>query len=446
MHTKVLKKNTMKKIKLIYDVSVILLGEKYSYARTGIYFCSYNILKKLRCNPLFDIYLFAHDKQLIPISKNTEVFKGLTFIKLNDHDISSYKNNISFHLKTIINSKNIFLKFLCLLKIIKNVLYLSFNTIFRNIYNISKKRKLKKIDAFFCLYYYFPQIINNYNIKKFILIYDMLPILFPNHYSEELICTFKNIMTRFVDKETYFFTISECTKRDFIKYFGENLDKSKITVTYISSANDFESKYDKQAIKYIENKYKVNTGQNKYIFSFCLLDHRKNLIFTVKCFVKFIQKNNINDLCFLLGGIQYENFSKLFNNTMDEFPENYRSKIIRLGYVDDADVNLLYSNSLFFTFISQYEGFGMPLLEAMQAGTPVISSNNSSLPEVVGDAAITIDYDDEEACISAMEKYYFNEDLRQAYIKKGFERAKLFSWDKTVDLMINKIKEVIQAQ
>jgi glycosyltransferase involved in cell wall biosynthesis len=131
---------------------------------------------------------------------------------------------------------------------------------------------------------------------------------------------------------------------------------------------------------------------------------------------------------------------------LGELPENYRSKIIRLGYVDDSDVNLLYSNSLFFTFISQYEGFGMPLLEAMQAGTPVIASNNSSLPEVAGDAAITIDYDDEEACISAMEKYYFNEDLRQAYIKKGFEQAKLFSWDKTVDLMINKIKEVIRAQ
>jgi glycosyltransferase involved in cell wall biosynthesis len=144
-----------------------------------------------------------------------------------------------------------------------------------------------------------------------------------------------------------------------------------------------------------------------------------------------------------LGGVQYDNFAKCFNETFGELHEDLQSKIVRLGYVDDSDVNMLYSNSLFFAYMSQYEGFGMPLLEAMQAGAPVITANNSSLPEVVGGAALAIDYNDEEACIKAMEAYYFDEDLRQAYIKKGFERAKLFTWDKTVNLMVNKIKEVI---
>jgi glycosyltransferase involved in cell wall biosynthesis len=82
------------------------------------------------------------------------------------------------------------------------------------------------------------------------------------------------------------------------------------------------------------------------------------------------------------------------------------------------------------------------VLEAMQAGTPVIASNNSSLPEVTGNAALSIDYNDEEACVKAMETLYFNEDIRKEYIKKGIERAKLFSWDNIVSIMTNKIKEV----
>jgi glycosyltransferase involved in cell wall biosynthesis len=84
----------------------------------------------------------------------------------------------------------------------------------------------------------------------------------------------------------------------------------------------------------------------------------------------------------------------------------------------------------------------MPPLEAMQAGTPVISSNNSSLPEVVGNAAISLTYNDESAIIKAFEDFYFNEELRKKYIAKGLERAKMFSWGKTVSRMVGIIEEL----
>jgi glycosyltransferase involved in cell wall biosynthesis len=142
-----------------------------------------------------------------------------------------------------------------------------------------------------------------------------------------------------------------------------------------------------------------------------------------------------------LGGGHFESFIAQFEQEFAEF-SGYQDKIIRLGYIDDEDVNILYSNSLFFPFLSQYEGFGMPPLEAMQAGTPVIASNNSSLPEVVGDAAISIDCDSEEQCIKAFEALYFNDALRNEYIAKGRERAKLFSWEKTVNAMTEVITSV----
>jgi glycosyltransferase involved in cell wall biosynthesis len=81
----------------------------------------------------------------------------------------------------------------------------------------------------------------------------------------------------------------------------------------------------------------------------------------------------------------------------------------------------------------------------MQAGTPVICSNNSSLPEVVGDAAITITYNDENACIKAFEDLYFSEEMRKIYINRGIERAKLFSWEKTFNLMNDRIMDILSG-
>jgi glycosyltransferase involved in cell wall biosynthesis len=364
-----------------------------------------------------------------------DLLKGIKFI--NIYDTPQYRRNIDFHSKSLRNTVNFKLNFISISKIIKNFIFI----------HIGKQanKKLKDIDAFILPYNYFPEIINNYNIKKFILLYDTTPILFPDYFQENAVIDWKNDMLKSLDKETYCFCISGCTKNDYIKFFGNIIDRNKMTVTYISSAKEFYPRYDLSSIKYITNKYKISIDHSKYIFTFCSLEPRKNIIFTVKCFIKFLQKNNINDLYFLIGGEQWDNFSKQINDMRSDLSENYQSKIILLGYVDDSDVNLLYSNSLFFTYLSQYEGFGMPVLEAMQAGIPVIASNNSSLPEVTGDAAITIDYDDEEACVNAMERLYYNENLRKEYIKKGFERAKQFSWDKTVNLITKKIKEVTQA-
>ena len=88
----------------------------------------------------------------------------------------------------------------------------------------------------------------------------------------------------------------------------------------------------------------------------------------------------------------------------------------------------------------------MPPLEAMQAGVPVICANNSSLPEVVGDAAIMVNAENEKEIIEAFSKFYFNEELRNEYVEKGLARAKLFSWDKTVKIMTDKMIGVLSEE
>jgi glycosyltransferase involved in cell wall biosynthesis len=300
---------------------------------------------------------------------------------------------------------------------------------------------LENTDAFFSPNYAIPEeIIKHPRIKKFLMLHDTIPFLFPGYNTESKIIS-RIIET--LDRETFCFCNSECTKNDFLKYSGTVIDEQKLIVTYIAQAQNFKPLYNTEKLISVLNKYGVSHKHDgKYIFSFCTLEPRKNLVFTIKCFLKFIKKHSIDDLCFYLGGGQCSSFVLELEKSVGNFAE-YKNKIVHMGYICDDDVNVLYSNSLFFTYISQYEGFGMPPLEAMSAGTPVITSNNSSIPEVVGNAAITIDYDSEEQCIKTFEDFYFNEDLRMQYIAKGIERAKLFSWEKTVNHITETISKAV---
>jgi len=110
-----------------------------------------------------------------------------------------------------------------------------------------------------------------------------------------------------------------------------------------------------------------------------------------------------------------------------------------LGEAPDEELGALYSGALAFVYPSLYEGFGLPVLEAMQCGCPVITSNTSSLPEVVGDAGLTVNPTSDEELVEAYEKLYYNDELRAEFSKKGLARAKLFSWKKCVDIMVTEI-------
>ncbi|MFQ6704222.1 MAG: glycosyltransferase family 4 protein, partial [Alphaproteobacteria bacterium] len=196
---------------------------------------------------------------------------------------------------------------------------------------------------------------------------------------------------------------------------------------------------DDKKIKIVLKKYNIPTDK-KYVFSLCTLEPRKNLIRAVKTFIEFIKKNKIDDMVFVLGGAHWDKFIIKLEKEIQDFG-NYKDKIIRAGYIDDEDLAALYSSAEWFVYTSQYEGFGLPPLEAMKCGCPVITSNNSSLPEVVGDAGIMIDWDSDEQHIAAYEKYYFDKKYRDSMAKKGLERSKQFSWDKTVDIIINDINK-----
>jgi glycosyltransferase involved in cell wall biosynthesis len=426
-----------KPLNIIFDASTLVENMNLE-VRGGIYSVAYNALRQFGENIHFKTTLLVPCGTVFSKKNKIESFlSSFPVITISVFDQSKFQKNIDVHINKIQKTKNIFIIIVRLLKIFKNLILIL-------LFDIQRVKIIKKTNVYISPVYDIPETIKNHSeIKSFHILYDCIASLkhIPSHVPPDPQHWYAK-MIQGLNKEIYYFCISECTKKDFLELSPDQFDKNKMFVTPIASSNNFVANYDIFALKNILYKYGVTQNSGDcYIFSLCSFEPRKNLTFTIRCFIKFIKKHKIDNMYFYMGGGLFHEYTNQFNHEMIEFSV-YKDKIIRLGYVDDEDVNILYSNSLFFTYLSQYEGFGMPPLEAMQAGTPVICSNNSSLPEVVGDAAITIDCNSEEQCIKAFEDLYFNEDLRKHYIEKGLERAKLFSWEKTFDLMSKIIFDV----
>jgi glycosyltransferase involved in cell wall biosynthesis len=281
-----------------------------------------------------------------------------------------------------------------------------------------------------------PEFARRDHIKKFTVLYDVTPILFPQFFNERQVW-FDDLLQSFNERD-YYFAISANTRKDFLRYCP-HINPDHIQVTHIASANTYSRMlHTGEALR---EKYKIPSGMN-YVFSLSNLEPRKNLHMALKSFAVFIKKHKIMDLCFVLGGTFWKNYAGAYEDLLKEL-DVPPGRIVAIGYVDDADVAGLLSNAQWLVYTSKYEGFGMPPLEAMQCGCPVITSNNSSLPEVVGDAGLMIDCDSEEQHIQAYEQYYFDHELRNANILKGLERAKNFTWDTTFALMRKAILEII---
>ena len=417
----------MDKKTLVFDASVIAENLTAGSGRSGIYFAAYNILINLIRSQQFDISLFCekiYNEDFFVFvekyfGKNIKVYSGnkyaKTLQKLSDLDQKLRKSH-------------------------HNILKLLLNIFVRKpIYFIGLARKLVECDVFIS-----PLRIVSKRIKakqKYIILYDAIPLLFPQYYPEmELKKYWFYDLVKYIKakKSCKYFAISENTKNDFIKLL--NVNKNDITVIPLAANEYFYQEKDTTKINKVCKKYGI-PDDKKYLFSLCTLEPRKNLIRAVKTFVEFIKRNNIKDMVFVLGGAHWETFFKKLESEIKDLGK-YKDNIIRAGYVADEDLAALYSGAEFFVYTSQYEGFGLPPLEAMQCGCPVITSNNSSLPEVVGDAGIMVDYDSDEQHIDAYTKYYFDKNYRKQMVEKGLDRSRFFTWKKTVDIIINTIKGI----
>ena len=424
-----------KKINVLFDATVLANGVGKSAARSGVYFVAYNILLEMLKREELNVSIYCNldkihqviksinsDENLVNISmfKNTKLGNLIGYWETVKYENKVNKGNkiVRVFIKTILN----FFKFIF---DVKNKLNM----------NHEYERLFDDIDVFFSSYCaILPEIKKIKHIKKYTILYDIIPLIFPEYYPDikDKTSWFLKLVNS-INKDDYYFAISEHTKNDFIKHVS-NIDPAHIITIPLSTGLKYEKVQDSSKIDKVKEKYNIPKDK-KYLFSLCTLEPRKNLIFAVKNFVEFIKRNNINDFVFVLGGGHWEFFIQKMDETIEDL-KDFKDKIIKIGYVDDEDMSALYSGAEVFTFPSIYEGFGMPILEAMQCGCPVITSSVTSMPEVIGDCGIQINPKEDEDLIKAFEKMYFDKSFKKECSKKGLERAKMFNWEKCADVII----------
>jgi len=264
------------------------------------------------------------------------------------------------------------------------------------------------------------------NLQCFLTVYDLIPIKFP-HFFGELAGRMKAGSEQTLGSlrpEDWVLCISEATKRDLCEY-RPDLAPERMIVTPLAASRDFYQVTDQAAIQRVKQKYHIPDGP--YLLSLSTLEPRKNIDHVIRAFVKLVQEQHLPDLSLVLVGAKGWDSARIFSAI--DTSGGIIDRIIVTGYVEDADLPALYSGALAFAYMSFYEGFGLPPLEAMQCGVPVITSNTSSLPEVVGEAGLQLDPCDLDGLCQAIWEIYAHASVREAMACKSLARAQSFSWD-----------------
>jgi len=260
---------------------------------------------------------------------------------------------------------------------------------------------------------------------KIVFCHDIIHRVYPRNKTYWLL---SKLLYAGLKKAEFIITASESTKRDVMRFYS--IPEERVSVVY-EGVNHKKFKSEKSSYSNIYQKYKLSP-MHKYVFHISSETPRKNVDGLVKAFYKLKTKYKLTNLKLLkAGNPQYQRDRERLLNLIKQL--GLQEDVMFLGYVPKEDLPGLYSIAELFVFPSFYEGFGLPVLEAMACGTAVITSNTSSLPEIVNDAGIMVNPHNISDLAEAMHKVLRNEELRKKMINEGLERARIFSWKTSAD-------------
>jgi glycosyltransferase involved in cell wall biosynthesis len=265
-------------------------------------------------------------------------------------------------------------------------------------------------------------------------VHDMTPWIYPETMSKKGLIYFRILISNAMKRSKLILTVSNSSKKDIKRYFNNN----NIEVIYNGVDNRFFNIYDKEIKKdKIKKKYKL---PDKYIFSLGTVEPRKNLKLLMDAFVELKQENKINDYKLVLSGRLGWKYNELLQRVKDS---DLEKEIIFTGFIDDDDLPYVYSYAECFIFPSIYEGFGIPPLEAMAAGVPIVCSNSSSLPEIVEIDKLMFNSNDiEQLKLKMLEILQLDYFKRSKLISIGINNSLRFNWKRESIKLINLIKHL----
>ncbi len=262
-------------------------------------------------------------------------------------------------------------------------------------------------------------------VPQCLVVHDLAFLQHPSAIKRSHLFFYKKYTPKFLRKASSIATVSEFSKKDIVARYTTEADK--IDVVYNGVKDSFQPSSDEE--KAI-TKSKYTDGKEYYIYAGSI-HPRKNLINLLKAFSVFKKRQQTN-MKLVIAGRQAWKYGS-FKESLRSY--KYRNDVVLTGYVEDLELVQLIGASYGMVYPSLWEGFGVPVLEAMRCGVPVITSAHSSMEEIAKDAALYADPTSHTAIADKMMLLYKDENLRKQLIEKGRQVAGEYSWDKTAALL-----------
>lgn len=263
---------------------------------------------------------------------------------------------------------------------------------------------------------------NHLDSSSIITLHDIIPLRMPETVSDRYLRIFNNDMKKIIDGVQGIITVSNFSKDDISKEF--NYPKDKIFVTHLAAENIYKPMDKIKCKKFLRSNYSIDSNFMLYVGGF---SPRKNITGLIEAF-SLLKGIYTQDLKLVIVGKQGISYEKYKNRTIELGIED---QVIFPGFIPLEHMPVFYNACETLVYPSFYEGFGLPPLEAMACGTPVIASNCTSIPEILGNSALLINPKDVYEIMNAMYSILTNIDLNIKLTVEGIERNKIYNWNKT---------------
>lgn len=271
-------------------------------------------------------------------------------------------------------------------------------------------------------------------------VHDLATRLFPETHRPEVIASYEFSFAFARDRADHIIADSESTRQGVIENLG--IAPDRVTTVPLAARVTLPKSVSPEAVDAVRQRFGL-PGDTRYVLAGGSLEPRKNLPRLIEAFGRLIQQEpGLGDLRLALAGARWHGASAV-EEAIARL--GLRERVVTLGYVSDLDLAALMSGCACFAYVSLYEGFGLPVLEAMTLGAPVVTSNSSSLPEVAGDAALQVDPTDIDAIAGAIRRVLVDSELATSLRAKGRVQAAKFSWRRTAEEHLRIYREASAA-
>ncbi|MDO8513420.1 MAG: glycosyltransferase family 1 protein [bacterium] len=267
--------------------------------------------------------------------------------------------------------------------------------------------------------------------KSVVMVHDLGFIHNPKLYPARQKIYHKFVINYVKNHATHIITPTKFTKQDLIQTF--NIPSTKITPIWHG--------YDKNLYRPRPNTGHASAQYSPYIFYIGRLETKKNIVNLIKAFILFRAQNPTQTTKLVLAGKPSHGYDKIKEEI--KTAGSLQQDIIELGYLSEDQVPIYMSNAELFAFPTSFEGFGMPIIQAMACGCPVLASNNTCIPEITGNAAILINPDNPQGIADGMTEILTEKKTQNDLIEKGLKQAEKFSWENSAQKTLEVIEKTI---